>query len=106
MNYPDEKQVIEDLKKLRGGNSQITLTINPSTVWVLVVLIQIALRHYLFFKELADEIRKIAKDMQASLDGRPLYTECLKQVLDLGWDTNSDNSVEEHSNRVQRRNNN
>ncbi len=106
MNFPHSTQLFEDLKKLRDDNSKITLTLNPSTVWILVFQLQMAQRHPFNTGELANEIREIAKDIQASLDEHPLYTECLKQALDWGWDADFDDSVKEYLHRIQQGNNN
>ena len=102
MKFPDDRQIAEDLKNLRDDNSVIVLTFNPSTVWVLIIQLQIALRCYSTSKEFAEEILEVAKEMQKSLDEHPLYTECLRQILDSGWN-GCDNSV---NNLIQQLNNN
>ncbi|MDJ0677019.1 MAG: hypothetical protein QNJ36_16830 [Calothrix sp. MO_167.B42] len=106
MNFQDPTQLFEDLKKLKDDNSEIVLTLNPSSVWILVFQIQIALKHPFNTGKLASETREIVKDIQSSLDEHPLYTECLKQALDWGWDADFDDSVKEYLNRIQQGNNN
>ena len=107
MNYPDGDQISEDLKKLRDDNSEIILAINPSTLWILIFQLQGGIRYLLTDKEFANETTKIVKAIQASLNGHPLYTDCLKQVLDYGWYCiDVENSTRDYFNSIQQENNN
>ncbi|NEO74599.1 hypothetical protein [Moorena sp. SIO3H5] len=63
MNYPNGKQITEDLKKLRDDDYEIILVLNPSTVWILVFQLQMGIRYLLTDKEFADETREIVKDI-------------------------------------------